>query len=394
MLRLLFFIGSGLVIGGGVVALIGPPGAGAGAFAVGLPVAICSAVLVLVGRSLRGVQMPSAQMIDAAVAAGRGAVARVDVLRQTGTQINDRPLCELELTVQPRSGRAFRTTMKRIVAITEVPAYQPGSVHEAVLLVDGGPDVALVPGGALTGSAVLQEFAVVPDAADAGPLLVPEPGLPTADGGRRRPLIGIGRKGRPVRIAAFVIAALVAATVVVLPFRGAVVESAAALRTTGQLHADLRAGAPLERAIGELERSIGHGSIVNATVSEDLVTVEAAVVPGEQETDDWSYRRGVVKHSGPALIQPDGADEQFLLSDVDWRSIERALDRARVLAELPDADRTIVSVRRATDHDVHSDSFARQVGPVEIVLSVANDYHSAWFRMNAHGTDLEMTSRD
>ncbi|MGJ0202794.1 hypothetical protein [Leucobacter sp. gxy201] len=394
MLRLLFFIGLGFVLGGGVAALIGPPGAGSWGFAVGLPVAISSGVLVLVGRSLSGVQMPSAQMIDAAIEAGRGAAARVDVLRQTGTQINDQPLCELELTVQPHSGSAFRTTMKRIVAVTEIPAFQPGSVHEAVLLVDGGPDVALVPGSARPIADALHASPVVPDASDAGPLLVPEPGLPTAGGGRRRPLIGIGRTGRPLRIAAFVIAALVAAAVVVLPYRGAVVESVAALRTTGQLHADLREGAPLERAIGELERSIGHGSIVNATVSDDLITVEAAVVPGEQETDDWSYRRGVVKHSGPALIQPDDADEQFLLSDVDWRSIERALDQARVLAELPDADRTIVSVRRTTDHDVHSESFARQIGPVEIALSVENDYHSAWFRMNADGSDLEMTSRD
>lgn len=61
--------------------------------------ALClSPVLIIAGammRALRGAVRGSRKRIDAARAAGRVGIARIDGLRQTNTEINNQPLCEL-----------------------------------------------------------------------------------------------------------------------------------------------------------------------------------------------------------------------------------------------------------------------------------------------------------
>jgi hypothetical protein len=142
VLRLLLFVGVGLALGGGVVLVVGPPGAAGWAVPVGLTLAVLAGVLVAVGRGLRGLAVASPEEVDRARAAGRLALARVDVLRQTGTQVNDQPLCELDLTVAPRSGAAFTTTARLIVPLVDVPRFQPGRQHVVALLTDDGPELA------------------------------------------------------------------------------------------------------------------------------------------------------------------------------------------------------------------------------------------------------------
>lgn len=311
MLRLLFFLGIGLALGAIVAGVVGPPGAGVWGVPVGVCIAAFSGTFVLIAKSMRGVQLPSSQQMQTARDAGRLAVCRIDALRQTGTRINDQPLCEIDVTVQPRSGAAFRTTTRLIVSITDVVRYQAGTRHVVAMLTPDGPELSL-----LNDDVAEWADVVIPVQAEAGPLRMPAPGMVRPDGSRRGPIIGTGKRGRPVRYAVFALAVIAGAAIVVVPYRVGFMQTVEAV-SHGRLHVDLRDPKPLAQAIAALEQEIGHGTVSNVYVSNDLITVEAPLTPGETASDDWLYRGGVVEHRGPATIQPDDAREQFELSDVE-----------------------------------------------------------------------------
>ena len=382
MLRGMFFVGIGLLIGGSVAALVGPPGAAAWAIATGLAVAVASGVLVIVGRSLKGVQLVDPKSVQAARDSGRIAVARIDALRQTGTQINDQPLCEIELTVQPHDAPAFRTRLRDIVPITEIPRVQPGQRRLVALLTPGGPEIALLP-DALANSAWADT--IVPAASAAGELLTPDGSVVRPDGSRRGPLIRTDRAGRPLRIVLFALVTALVAAAVVLPYRAGFAQTLTALQH-GQLRADMRDPEPLAEALSALRDEIGHDQLVSALVTREFVIVEAPVAPGTQETDAWMYRGGVVEHRGAASIQPQTPLEAFPMSDVRWSALGPAVSQASADSGIAQTDDVSFSVGRGADSDVHSDTFAQAVGPVAIRFSIADDYRSVFYSMDADGT--------
>ncbi|MEV7694412.1 hypothetical protein AB0N73_13905 [Microbacterium sp. NPDC089189] len=389
MIRLLFFVGAGLILGGLIVQLAGPPAAGVWALIAGATVAVASLVLLMIGRSLRGIALPTPADIAAARAAGRYALVRIDALTQTGTQINDQPVCEIEATVQPVSGPAFRTRIRAIVALIDIPRVQPGTLRAALRLTDDGPEVALIdddPRG--------ESFAgvVVPSAATAGDILVPEPGTVAMKGMRRRSIIGVGRRGRPLRIVLFLLAGLAAAAVVVLPHAGAVAQSV--VSGQGYVRPDLREPESIDTALGAISAEAGHDQVYSVSVSADLVVVEAPVVAGEKNADRWTYRDGAVTHSGPVPVQPQLAAQQFALADVDWAALWPVVEATVVADGYPDAAEASYSVRRVTDDDVQSETFGRQVGDINVVFIARDDYRSSFFRMNADASSPEKTSGD
>lgn len=70
----------------------------------------------------------SPTLIRNSIAVGRVALIRIDGIRTTGMFINDQPVCELEVTVQPRQGQAFRARLSRRVTYVQIPQYQPGEL--------------------------------------------------------------------------------------------------------------------------------------------------------------------------------------------------------------------------------------------------------------------------
>ena len=381
MLRLVFFLSAGLVLGSIVAQIVGPPGAGVWGFPVGITLAALSGTFIMVAKTVRGVQLPSSPNVTAARAAGRLAVCRIDALRQTGTRINDQPLCELEITVQPRSGQAFRTSTRIVVPVISVPNHQPGTRRVVALITEDGPEVALLDDDVSEWSDV-----EIPAASAAGPLRVPAPGSVRRDGSRRGPIIGIGKRGRALRYVVFALAIVAGATVVVLPYRVGLLQTVEAIQS-GRMHADLRQPEVLAQAIASLEREIGHGTVSSVVVFDDMITVEAPITPGERASDDWIYRGGTVEHVGPSTIQPDDAGEQFEFFDVDWSKLMPAVSEASALTEVRSSDETSFSVSRGS---IGVDGPT----PVRIVFSFDDPYRSAWFEMNADGSGLELTNED
>ncbi|MFS0712541.1 hypothetical protein ABC195_01570 [Microbacterium sp. 2P01SA-2] len=381
MLRLIFFAAVGALAGGAVVEYVGPPDAGWAIMSIALPIAIISGVFILIGRSMAGGVAVSKDDLRRALDARRLGLARVDAIRQTGTQINDQPLCEIDLTVRPLQGEAYATTMRSVVALTELPAFQPGLQRQVVILLDGGPEVAFVDGEL---SAAEVASLTIPDRSSVR--FVPVASHTRISGGRRKgPLIGVGRRRRPLRLLVFAAVAVVVGVAVVMPYREAVAQTAEAV-LDGRAHVDMRQPGPLAQAESALEQEIGHDLVSSIYVTPDFVIVEAPVTPGTTHTDRWMYRGGQVEHSGAVSIQPKSATEAFSWRDVDLASILPAMKRAAAESGLPVDDAGATVMR--TWGGAEAVSSGEKSGPVQINFSLEDDYERASFRMSADGSGL------
>lgn len=67
-----------------------------------------------------------------------------------------------------------------------------------------------------------------------------------------------------------------------------------------------------------------------------------------------------------------------------------AVEAAGELTSVKSSDETSFSVDRAAASGIDGDG----PGAVQIDFSFSDPYHSAWFRMNADGSGLELTSED
>lgn len=380
MLRLIAFASLGSFLGGLVVALVGPPGAGVAIAATSFMVLLFATILTRVAGSVSGSITASPAATQQARDAGRLGLARIDALRETGIQIDDHPLCEIDLTVQPLTGPAFATTTRTVVPLTDVATFQPKTEHEVAVLLDGSPEVAFVDNGLMPRE---RERLRVPPR-DAVPLLTVEPHTRVVDGHRKGPLLGAGRTGRPLRLVLFAVVAVAAAAVVVAPYRVAVAQTVDAVQD-GHLRPDLREPGLLAQARGALADEIGHDALVSLVVSKDTITVEAPLAPGETTTDRWTYRAGRVSHEGAATVQPGLPGEQLRWSDIALDRLWPLMETAAAQVDRPVGD-AVASVRRSIDRASGSLTFVEPVGPPVITFSIGDAYGSTPFQFTADGT--------
>ncbi|WP_181276218.1 hypothetical protein [Brevibacterium oceani] len=383
MLRLLIAAAIGTLAGAGIVLYVGPPGAGVGIAGVAFSVLIIAVVLTAVGRSMATTVSATKEDITQAIDSRRIGVARIDAIRQTGTQINDQPLCELDLTVQPLSGQAYATTVSNIVPVTDIPSFQAGVFRDVAILIEGGPEIAFIGGGEF--SEHERARISVPPRSNV-PMIPIEPHTRIVKGRRKGPLVGLGKKGRLARFSMFAIIAIVAALVVTWPYRTAVTQTAHALQQ-GQWHVDLRQPDALAVAQEALQDEIGHDQVISVYVSADFVIVEAPLEADGVKSDEWEYRGGRVANDGPATIQPESADEAFSWSDVAFDRLWPLMLTASGDSDLPVGD-SGASIVRSTNTDINSENFAEPVGPPQIGFSLEDDYSSASFTAEADGSKL------
>lgn len=382
MLRLLAFASLGAVIGGLVVALLGNPDTGMPVFGVALTVLVLTTTLGRLGSSLAA-SVPSPGAVNDARDARRLGRARIDALRQTGTQINDQPVCDIDVTVVSLTGDSWATTIRAVIPLIQLPAFQAGIERDVAILLEGEPEIAFVDGELSPAEAARL---VVPPRADVEVRQIP-PGTRIDKGRRRGPLLGIGTRGRPLRRVLFAVVAIAAGATVVFPFREAVGLTIDAW-ADGRWSVDMRRPDALRTAERSLEEQIGHDRIVSITVIPDAVVVDAPIRAGAVETDEWTYRGGRVTHDGPAHSQPELPQEQFSWSDVALDRLWPAVEDASAQSGLP-ADGATFLIQRATDDDVQSPTFIRNVGAPEISFGLSDDYRDASFRLDATGTDLQ-----
>ncbi|MFC0672478.1 hypothetical protein [Brachybacterium hainanense] len=382
MLRLLRMIGLGLLLAGAVIWLITGTDAAWWTLPLGLTLAIFTSVLLGVSRTTSRLASVPPQLVQEALSAGRTGAARIDGLRRTGTMINDQPVCDLELTVQPRLGPAYRTRRRDIIPLTEIPQVQPGLVRPVVIPAEGEPDVQFV-----DGQVPIDSLPVVPAASSALPLRVPAPGPLRVDGTRQRPIVSIDPRTRPLRVLVFTLVMLLTAGLALLPYRESVEQTLAVL-PEGTVRMDARSPEGISRGLAQIQREVGHEGLLEVTVSPDFLSADVPVRAGELATDAWTSRHGILESEGPATVQPDSPGEQFSASEIAWEALWPAAEQAAAEQGLEGPGDTIFTIRRATGHDMDSEDFGLPVGPVEIIFSVGDEYTSTTYTMRGDGSGL------
>ncbi|NYI57805.1 hypothetical protein [Cellulomonas soli] len=348
----------------------------------GSATALFFALVVMVGALA-----PSAQTsrvlrdLDAADREDRIALAQVLFIRETGTEINDRPLCELRLLVAPRDRDPYTTAARTVVGVLEAARLLPGSVQVVVRANAARPEVVLVPDPPEPWALQARSDTRVRSMTSAPEWVEPPP--------RGRTRAGL------VRIPAvlFVVAALLGAGARAWPERVQLQAWAA-----GEPRAELVG----ERASDEYLTVFEPGAA--RTVADDLVAAagvsqltslsfygtyaaaDALTSPGATTTDSFWWSDGVAERRGPTLIQPTAEGLPAALFDVstlDLTPVQLLVDQTPALTgiDLAAAD-VMVLVRRATNAAVTT--------PTEFAVSVDGDYHDAWITADATGAVVAM----
>ncbi|GAA4899572.1 hypothetical protein LX16_0736 [Stackebrandtia albiflava] len=369
MLRLLVALSAGLLVGSvGYGSLTGDPGV-SWLWGVSLTLVILSGSLVVVGRSLRGTAVPGSAELAELLRRNGGAPARVDRITRTGLTVNDRPMCELSVTVAPPGEDAYRTTTRLLLDPVELPAFQPGAVVAVARRSRERPEVWVVREPDAGAAAVMDGADRIPPAArvperPADYTSVPGPGA-------RRPLIPLGRRGRPWRIAAYAVVFLSGLAMVVGPHAAEAGRAVAALGADVD-YDDFVYGDRQGEAVEALAAAAGGDLFVELHFFDDgMVFATAPTAPGATTVDDFMYRYGDAEREGPSTIQPeDLGSVLFDASDVDFSGVPDLAAETRRLTGITSPASTSVHVSRETP-----DPETGEPGPVLVSVSVDDAYH-------------------
>ena len=386
MLRMLFFAGIGVFIAGVLLFIIGVDSGLGWALGLGLSICIFSGVFIAIGKAVTAGTKVSETAISKARQEGRIGFAYIEQLSQTGTRINEEPVCELTLALQPPTGPAFRGKLKLLIPVIHLSDYQPGQMLEVAFFDPGHRYVGFTGGRINRAPASIS----VPYGSGAENIVRLKAAQVNKDGQLRTPLVGTGKRGRPLRFFAYLLAVVLGAGLLMLPYQERVANAYEAI-AEGWFFADLRTDENVEHVIDEFEKKTGHRSAVSILVTNDYVIADLPTAEGRQETDSWMFKNAYAEHRGPTSIQPDSEREQFPLDEVNWESIWPAVQQASSTTGLPITDDLSIFVERSTISDIDSKDFIKAYGPVEIRFSLSSDYKDAYFRMDGDGTDLEMT---
>lgn len=337
--------------------------------------------LVSIGSTLAGVRAPREKDVEAAVRENRVSLARVLETRATGSSVNDQPVCDIRLVVASRTRPAYTTTTRALVNLGTLPALQNGAVVVVAQLHADRPEVALLdPAPADWRDAAQRDTTVrtMPEA--------PVWEAPPAPGRDRRGLLripgvllvvaflaGVGLRAWPER------------DVVTSLAQGTSLSDAVAQRDRDRAEAaSILPAVRTREVVDDLAAVAGGTQFTEVLLFQTYAVAEALTTPGAQTTDRFVWRDGGASRDGAATIQPDPAelpDELFDVTQVDWSVVERLTAQAAELTGIDDADGPTVIVRRSTTDEG---------APLQVVVSVDDDYRDAWLTADASGNVVEM----
>ncbi|MGY5766404.1 hypothetical protein ACXET9_14535 [Brachybacterium sp. DNPG3] len=334
-------------------------------FIVALPLTIGSLSGLLLSD---GTPKPAA--VERARAEGGIHAAGVLSLRRTGLEINGVDQYEVELLVDARDHAAYRTTLRRLLDLPDLPRWQVGSVLAVVRLAPDAPNIAVVdeqPPPMRTG--------LSPDAPQW------ERDVDQKVPGVERPLIPVGRRFRATRRLLFATVGVASFSLVSWPWRGELEAHVLSLLDGEDLASYLRGPERAADALASLEGEIGT-TVTSVLIYDGWMEVDVPTAPGATTYDTLTIRGGRIDETRPATIQPEQADE-FDLSEVDWTIIPTLFTTARDQLGFTDDD-----MRGEIQHA----SASRSTGTTtQLRLSVYlnTPYANGSLHADAQGTVLE-----
>ncbi|GLZ80623.1 hypothetical protein Afil01_54300 [Actinorhabdospora filicis] len=367
MMRLLLFLAIGFVTGGVLfVSVTGDVDELGWYLGLGIPVIGILGSLLPIAAMMRKLPQSSRLDIPAALADGRGALARVTSFRRTGTSINDVPLCEVTLVVQPRERAAYSTTYRELMNSELRARRQPGQVVVVARHALDRPELVIADQPDASWAATLEEsHGSVPDAAPVWK--APDTPLP----GQRKPIIGRGERGRPARMVAYVALAAIGAGITLVPnwsqFR---TEAAAVFTEHGD---DFTRNDRQREAVEAIIAVMGHSTVTHVGFYDGYVLVTGLSAPGAVTLDDYQFRYGEATREGPTLIQSDDlSGDTFDLRSVDVSRIPEYVAAAITATGIEPAETPYVGIDRFS-------------GPPAIDVTVRDEYFDGTYRVDISG---------
>jgi len=371
-----------LVVPAGILALTGFP-----------------VILLLVSIARAGGPLRGQDHIDAAEAEadGRLALARVLDIKRTGVEINDQPVCDIDLLVTPHHGSPFQVRARRLVDIVEIPRVQPGAV---VVVATERREPSPV-------SIVMQPPFEWQRLAETDQRVRETPSAPVY-----QPPAEEARRGAVRRIhpAVYGLALLVGAALALIPAypviaallggQTTVDEIRYAVSWEGRQAAQNRADEESEaaanmfepgnaqHALDELVGVIGGTQVTDITLFGSTATATAPSSPGAMTLDDYLYVDGAAERIGPASSQaePDALTGLlFDVSEVDLSLLPSITDRIAGLTGIEPVSEQTVSIGRST---------VVSAGGSETMLvftvPVDGEYYDAWLTFDMSGDVVGM----
>lgn len=372
MMRLLLFLAIGFVTGGVLFSVITGDVDDLGWYlGLGLPVLALLATLLPLARLMRGLPQSTRLDIPAALADGRGALARVKRIRRTGTSINDVPLCEVTLVVQPRERDAYSVTVRELVDPVLMPRRQPGQIVVVARHALDRPEVLIVGEPDASWTAAMEESG---DSVPASAPIWNAPDTPLP--GQRKSLIGRGERGRPARMVAYVALAAIGAGITLVPNWGQFRAEAAAFFT--EYGDDFTRNDRQREAIEAIIAVMGHSTVTHVGFYDGYVLVTGLTAPGAVTLDDYQFRHGEAFREGPTPIQSDDlAAETFDLRSVDVSRIPEYVAAAVTATGIDPTEGPYVGIDRFS-------------GPPAIDVTVRDAYFDGTYRVDLSGTVVYM----
>ncbi|MFE5340082.1 hypothetical protein ACFQ80_07655 [Isoptericola sp. NPDC056578] len=334
--------------------------------------------LTIIGSVTSGMGLKDPKKVAEAKAAGRTTLARVTGIRATGSAVNDQPVCEIGLLVVPRQGHGpYRTTVRQVVNLAQLPSMQPGAVLVVTQLHPERPEVVLDDAPDPDWVRRAGSDRQVRELRDADVWALPQKGR-SAGGIRHIPFVVF-----PV----LAVVGFAAALYPVWDDAGRLVET----RSIDTVRAEHDAAAAAETSMftpGNLRPAIdavlalSGDEVTEVYVFDQWVQVTAPTSPGATTTDEWHYRDGEATHEGASLIQPEPEDvprELFDASEIGWEDLPPLFDEAERLTGIDDTDDPMLWVAR----EVWSDE---KPSDPRVRVSVSDDYYDGSVVFATDGT--------
>jgi hypothetical protein len=378
MIRLLFALSGGVFVGALALELLTGYRNHPWLWPVALSVAILAFVVVMIAHALRGTALPRGETEASLLSKGRGALARIDGLRQTGTMVNQAHVCVLTLVVAPRDRRAYTTEVRAVLHPVELPGYQPGTVVTVVRPDPERSEVHLVKEPDDEWRRRMEaEGAYVPTGSAAPHW--------QADG-RSGTLIGTGTRGRGFRVVAYIVlfAAGLALPAVLDP--GAREKAVAVYIEGDASYDDFVHGHRQQAAMDAVVDLTGSTLIAQATFySDGALVVMAPSAPGAATIDSFGYRDGAAVRHGPATAQVQDPDAVlFDIAEVDLAQVGALAAEAERLTGIPAPTHASATVHRL-------DPTADDVTPVVIAFALRDDYYTGQVVFGLDGAVVMMS---
>lgn len=343
-------------------------------------VAVGSAAIGIPRIGGRGNYEPSEKAVAAALDGDGGVLARITSVNRTDVEINEATLCNITLVVAPEDRDAYKTRAQLFVGPKETSDYQPGLVKLVARPDEERPEAWIVRRPDREWRKRIKEEG--DDVPEEAALWLPDKDAKPIG---RQPLLGKGKRRRPLRVILYTLALLIGVAAPVGVFRDDFRVGAEGVLSDIDPD-DYARNWRQDAAVDALTAKAGADKVAQIMFEKGKVTAVAPGGPGAMVLNIYTYEKGEATRSDePLQATPEQTQAAlFDVDEVDFTTIPGLVDKAMEATGITEPTELQVSVTRA----IVGDSPA---GAIEIVVSLTDDTAQGMVTTDVNGTVVSMS---